>query len=168
LFVVLGSSQAVHITEVTVCRNIIGSVVLATILYAAVTLAAQTTKSATSQATPVVRITVTGCLQPSERSATGNNRTGDTKYVLNHAKPDKSVSKDRAGTTGKTSESEAATTYRLDASDTTLSPHVGHQVEIVAVVEEPDSSSPAGTSGSTNSPKLKVETVKMIAMTCPS
>jgi hypothetical protein len=64
----------------------------------------------------------------------------------------------------------AATSYRLDADESKLTPHVGHKVEVTGTVEEQASSSPAGGAGASASmsggPKLKVDTVKMIASSC--
>jgi hypothetical protein len=50
-------------------------------------------------------------------------------------------------------------TYQLDAKDATIAPEVGHVVEIVAATPEPD---PSG-----KTPKLKVQTIKFVAATCP-
>jgi hypothetical protein len=48
---------------------------------------------------------------------------------------------------------------------------VGNQVEIIAVIEPPDTTSPTGTTGSdsssANQPRLKVESIKVISTTCP-
>jgi hypothetical protein len=95
--------------------------------------------------------------------------TTDTKYMLNNAKAKKGPD----DTTGQATEPQDASRYRLDAEDGRLAPENGHQVEIVTIVEAPESPTPAGTTGSTdtskasaNAPKLKVETIKTIAVTC--
>jgi hypothetical protein len=153
-------------------RRNIGAIILAAIAFAACKGAAQTRSDTTAQTIPVAQITIIGCVQPADQSATDTvgptGRTADTTYVLTHAKQGKNGSKESADATAKASTFQTASTYRLDAQDSTLSPNVGHQVEIVAFVEEPDSSTP-GTTGSINSPapKVKVDTVKLIAMTCP-
>ena len=56
-----------------------------------------------------------------------------------------------------------ASSYRLDAVDSKLSPHVGHKVEISGTLQPPTGSSP---SSATASPTLKVDNVKMLAATC--
>jgi hypothetical protein len=62
------------------------------------------------------------------------------------------------GTSGASADAKApAASYRLDADDSKLSGHVGHKVEIVG-------SASASSSGET--PRLKVDTVKMIAANC--
>jgi hypothetical protein len=64
-----------------------------------------------------------------------------------------------------------ASTYRLNADDSKLTPHVGHKVEIGGTVDakatmpSPDSSA-SSSATSANAPVLKVETVKMIASSC--
>jgi hypothetical protein len=168
--------------EVVMRRNTIGSVTLAMIACAAVGVTAQTAGSQ-SQTPPPVRITVIGCVEPADQSATATGtRTSDTKYMLNRAKPGKNDTKGTTGTSGQTSgqtsgrttgstSASTASSYRLEGDDAKLTPEVGHQVEIIAVVEDPQPSAPAGTSGSrtaaANAPKLKVEEVRMIALTCP-
>jgi hypothetical protein len=74
--------------------------------------------------------------------------------------------------TARTSGSEkapTATSYRLDAEDSKLSPHVGHKIEITGTVEDRPMSGPGrpGASGSVrDAPKFKVDAVKMIASSC--
>lgn len=123
-------------------------------------------------------------------SSTASTAVPDTKFVLA-----KVTAGNPAGTTSAPSStvSAAAAQYRLDADESKLAPHVGHKVEITGTVQE-QGRSPAttGTSGTTatgspttgapttgapttgsaiasgaNSPKLKVDSVKMISSTCP-
>jgi hypothetical protein len=118
---------------------------------------AQTKDPAAPAVEPVAEITVVGCVKPSDQSAAGPSGTTDTKYMLTDARSSKAGAP--TGTSGSTS-APASNTYRLDdGKETTIAPEVGHQVEIVAVAPEPD---PA-----TKAPKLKVETIKMIAVPCP-
>jgi hypothetical protein len=62
--------------------------------------------------------------------------------------------------------------YQLDADDSQLTPHVGHKVEISGTVEGGSSSSRTSTSStatassSASQPKLKVDSVRMIASSC--
>jgi hypothetical protein len=117
--------------------------------------AAQSAKDAPA-VEPIAHVTIVGCVQPSDSTATNAAGVNDTKYMLTNAK-------------SSSGDAKAASAYRLNASDATLSPEVGHQVEIVAVVDDPQPA-PTGTSGSSSAkapaPKLKVETIKMIAVPC--
>jgi len=112
------------------------------------------TRSATAAKSDTV--TVEGCIQKgSASSATGTTGTTGSSanaFMLTSAmKP--ATSKDTA---------PVASSYRLDAADSKLSPHVGHKVEISGTVDQ------ASASGSPSSaaPTLKVDNVKMIAATC--
>jgi len=60
----------------------------------------------------------------------------------------------------------AKASYRLDGTETTLTPHVGHKVEITGTLEERPASAAAGAA---NAPAgtLKVDSVKMVSTTCP-
>ena len=81
-----------------------------------------------------------------------------------------------AGTSGRAA---AAKTYRLDGTDTQLAGHVSHKVEITGTLDEPSAmgsasgtagtpSETAGTAGAkATAPRLKVQSVKMVAATCP-
>jgi hypothetical protein len=73
------------------------------------------------------------------------------------------------GTAGTTPPTTAvASEYRLDADDAKLTPHVGHKVEITGTVEPAAAVPPqAPAASAANSPKLKVDNVKMIATACP-
>jgi hypothetical protein len=131
-------------------------------------LAAQTSRDASQQPTPAAHITVIGCVEPADQT----RKNDDSKYKLSHAKQTKNDSTSSTGTSGSTSQSQNASTYRLDNSkDSTLAQDVGTQVEIIAVIEPPDTTSPTGTSGSNtssaNEPKLKVESIRVISTTCP-
>jgi hypothetical protein len=69
------------------------------------------------------------------------------------------------GTAGA-STGAVAKTYRLDAAESMISPHVGHKVEITGTVEEQTASAGASASSTVTAPKLKAESVKMVAATC--
>jgi hypothetical protein len=154
-------------------RNTIGFITMAMAVVASPQIAAQAGQGTTAQVTPVVRITVSGCVEASDQSA-GDAKKTDTKYTLTDAKSQTTPKSEQGGQTsgtGSQSGSQSSSTYRLNGSDATLDPQVGHQVEIVAVVEDPGTPTPVGTSGSSEStakaPKLKVERIKVIAPTCP-
>jgi hypothetical protein len=132
--------------------------------------AAQGRKDTTPAAAPAAQITVVGCVQPSDKTATNAAGTNDTKYMLTRPKgAKKDDNKSTAGTTGNNAAADAST-YRLDASDATLASEVGHQVEIVAVVEDVPPAAVGTGSGSGRTaaaPKLRVEEIKMVAVPCP-
>jgi len=113
-------------------------------------------------------ITVTGCVQKAAEGATGTSgstssrATSETKFLLT------SAAMGATGTSGTAPSTAVASEYRLDADDAKLTPHVGHKVEITGTVDQ--ASAPASqppTASAANSPKLKVDSVKMIAATCP-
>jgi hypothetical protein len=62
--------------------------------------------------------------------------------------------------------------YRLDdAEQTKIAPHVGHTVEISGTIDDASrSTSPSATPGATSTaapaPKLKVDSIKMLASSC--
>ena len=128
------------------------------------------------QSTPAKNITVSGCIQRAGESPTGTSgtagaagaarATSETKFLLTSAAMSPAGTTGTAGTPPTTA---VASEYRLDADDAKLTPHVGHKVEISGVIQEPSSaaSSQPPTASAANAPKLKVDTVKMVAPTCP-
>ena len=137
-------------------------------------------------------ITVSGCLQrAAETGAAGTaGTTGSsaaaTKFELTNAMIAGGAAgsatgaatgtPEAAGTSGRAA---AATTYRLDGTDTQLAGHVSHKVEITGTLDDPSAmgsasgttgtpSETAGTAGAkATAPRLKVQSVKMVAATCP-
>jgi hypothetical protein len=133
----------------------------------AIGIAAQMNSNVSAQAPPAARITVVGCVEPTEQPAGGTT----SKFKLTHAKSRKSDSAPATGASGNASKAQEATIYRLDnAKDATLALNVGDQVEIVAVIE-PEKAVPTGTAGSSaaaaNEPALQVETIRVISTICP-
>lgn len=124
------------------------------------------------QSTPAKNITVSGCIQRATESPTGTSGTtgatcgtSETKFFLTSAAMSPTGT---TGTTGTPPSTAVASEYRLDADDAKLTPHVGHKVELSGVIQEPTSTTPAQpTASAANAPKLKVDTVRMIASTCP-
>lgn len=137
-----------------------------------------TTPQTSSQTTTkdAKNITVTGCLQKAADAvgttgSTSTSRASDATFVLKSATMGATGT---SGTAGAPSSASTANEYRLDADDAKLTPHVGHKVEIMGTVEQTSSTSsvttPAGQTASASAstaPKLKVDSVKMIAATCP-
>lgn len=118
------------------------------------------------------KVTVTGCIQrasaeaPTGTSGTAGAAAPDTQFILANATTGSST----AGTSG--SAMATAPRYRLDdAAASKITPHVGHKVEVSGTVDEPSRSmSSTPTAGATSTgaaaPKLKVDSIKMIASTC--
>lgn len=129
--------------------------------------AAQSKETAAAIA-PVAEVTIVGCVKPADPAATNATEADATKYMLTDASAKNGTA---SGTTGGSAASPpSASTYRLDASDSMLDPEAGHQVEIMAVVADPDDR-PTGTTGTsgnkTLAPKVKVHAIRMITALCP-
>ena len=111
-------------------------------------------------------VTFSGCIEkaPSEAGAAPAAGAASATFMLTNATPA------GTGAVGTAGAAKPAAKYRLDADDAKISPHVGHKVEVTGTVEEqpasPSSPSGAAASGAI-SPKLKVDSVKMVAATCP-
>ena len=106
------------------------------------------------------KTTISGCIQnapPAAPSAGGAaaSTPAASKFDLANAKM---VTPAPVGTAGTAA---AAARYRLEGEEKLITPHLNHQVEITGTV------SPASGTGATAAPMLKVESVKMIAATCP-
>jgi hypothetical protein len=140
----------------------------------AVALAAQPPQP-TTRSDSAKNITVTGCVQKAGESPTGTSGTAgatrpssDTKFLLTSVTAGGTGT---AGTAGSTARAATASEYRLDGDDAKLTPHVGHKVEIMGSLDDSASSSTppaagAATSSGANAPKLKVDSVRMIASSC--
>jgi hypothetical protein len=164
------------------------SLIAATACTLAIGVSAQTTAQTPptqrpSSTTASDRITVTGCLQKDTASATAGTTgtsgtasasTSASAFVLNVTPPSPSTTGSTASTAGTSG--STASSYKLDADDSKLSPHVGHKVEITGSLDKSASTAPSGSAstaaGSTASasssmaPKLKVDSVRMIAASC--
>ena len=122
-------------------------------------------QSAQRPAAKADTLVVEGCIQRSAATATAGaagtsgSAKSDSGFVLASAmKP--------AGTSGASASSAPiASSYKLDADASKLTPHVGHKVEISGTVE-PSPSSSASASAPAAPPTLKVDNVRMIAATC--
>ena len=115
------------------------------------------------------KVTVTGCIQraaaeaPTATSGTSGAAIPDTQFVLANATAGTSP----AGTSGTSSSAmTTAPRYRLDDDAVSkITPHVGHKVEVTGTVDS-SSRSTGATSTGASAPKLKVESIKMMAATC--
>jgi hypothetical protein len=141
----------------------------------------------TPQSAPVSRppespkndqLTVTGCIEQSqaqastkEPSATGTSGTSGkasgtskvSKFILTNPKL-QGASVGAANSSTSSSSPASGGMYQLDARDSKLSPHVGHQVEVTGSIKGGSASSASGS----DAPKLKVENIKMISTSCGS
>lgn len=121
------------------------------------------------------QITVTGCIEQSQAQAstkepsptgTSGKASGTSKiskFILTNPKL-QGASAGGPTSSNPSSSSTSGGMYQLDARDSKLSPHVGHQVEVTGSIKAgsaPNASDP-------DAPKLKVENVKMISTTCSS
>src|SRR5262249_35789319 len=141
-------------------RNVLWTGSLAIVCVATIGLAAQDSlqTSATQRSSSSNdKITVTGCIAAATPSTTGTTgstagaaSSADSKYVLNNAMMGSGASSTSStsttGTAGTPSASSSGRTYRLDADDSKLSPHVGHKVEISGTLEAASGSSSSATS----------------------
>lgn len=129
--------------------------------------------SSSSQSQSNKNITITGCVERAQPAATGTTGTSNpasatTQFILTNAALSTSG---MAGTSGATTPpaTAIASEYRLDTTDeATLSPHVGHKVEITGSIEQPSQAEEKPPASAANAPTLKVQKVKMLASTCPS
>ena len=123
-----------------------------------------------------VDVIVSGCVElaaPQATRTTGNSdpSLSEAHLLLTDAVPTQSGS---AGAAGPTKPNPvAAKTFRLEGSALVLTPHIGHRVEVVGTVEDSGnvtptvSAPPSGpASAAASAPKLKVESIQMVAAMC--
>jgi hypothetical protein len=121
------------------------------------------------------QITVTGCIEQSqaqastkEPSATGTSgKTSGTSNVTKFILTNPRLQGASAGAPNSSTSSSSAASggmYQLDARDSKLSPHLGHQVEVTGSIKGGSTSTASGP----DAPKLKVENIKMISTSCGS
>lgn len=115
-------------------------------------------QSAPKSAAKADTIIVEGCIQ---KGASGSAATGTTG--TSGSAPSAFMLTSAMKPAGASSPTPIASSYRLDAVDSKLSPHVGHKVEISGTLLPPTG---ASASSATASPTLKVDNVKMLAASC--
>jgi hypothetical protein len=125
---------------------------------------------APAKSSPAKTVTVTGCVQQAQQAPTGTAGTAgatrsanETKFLLTSA----ALSTTSTAATPAPAITAVASEYRLDADDAKLTGHVGHKVEIAGTVEPASGTTQTPAASAANAPKLKVDTVKMLAATCP-
>ena len=164
--------------------------VLVAALSAAIVAAQQPAGAQGTTASPSSgAVVMTGCVERADQLMTGGANTLATSidsldFVLIRAKQSGAEPSAAVGTAGSLAagagasgaaarpEDRVGPMFRLDGETAMLNPHVGHQVEIVGTRSAaPTSGSDARANASAPSlataPVLRVESVKMIAETCP-
>ena len=152
----------------------VGLALLLSAAVVTVSVGAQTTPSSSN----ANKVTVTGCVQratsdaPTGTSGVAGAAKTDTQFILANATAGTATAGTSGTTTPSTSAMPTAPRYRLDdAEQTKIAPHVGHRVEISGTVDDASrSTSPGATPGATSTaapaPKLKVDSIKMLASSC--
>ena len=121
------------------------------------------------------KITLTGCVERADQVASAGSTatTVDSQsfMLINASKDGAAASRSEtvgtSGTAGAATKDAKGETYKLDAEAAKLNPHVGHKVEVTGVVDSTASAPAASDAPSRDSaPRIKVETVKMLAETC--
>ena len=163
-------------------------------------LAQDAAQSAQSKPTPAAnKVTVVGCIERAAPSATGTSGSAAgtvnaTAFMLTNTTQGSASSSGTSSSSGANAPAPGGTnkpatvapssgasaqakmtgSYRLDADESKLTPHVGHKVEITGTVDasgtaaSSSSTSPTGASASAqvSAPRLKVDEIKMIASSC--
>jgi len=120
------------------------------------------------------KMTISGCIERQPASAAAVTGAPTMPFTLTNAS---AAGAGAAVATSGNAGASAAKSYRLDGTESTLAPHVGHKVEITGTVQDQPGSAAAGAgagasasaSASSNAPaaRLKVDSVKMVSTTCP-
>jgi hypothetical protein len=131
-----------------------------------VALLAQSPSPTSGQKSNENRVTVTGCVERADQMAgsAATTTVDSLAFVLIKASADKPTG--TSGTAPADATAASDRMYRLDGKQDELNPHVGHKVEVSGTVAEAPTA-PAGATSSTNAPRLRVESIKMIDATCP-
>ena len=111
------------------------------------------------------KITISGCVERADQvgSPSSAGTTVDSLSFVLINTPSQTVGTSGSAEAGRRGASMDKG-YRLDAAVEKLNPHVGHKVEIAGTVVEPAATNAAASSA--NGPKVKVESIKMLAETC--
>jgi hypothetical protein len=117
------------------------------------------------------KVTISGCIERQPASAAAVTGAPSMPFMLTNASAAGAGAAVATSGTGAGAAAGNKASYRLDGTESTLTPHVGHKVEITGTMEEQRSGSAAAgaASGSANAPTatLKVDSVKMVSTTCP-
>ena len=125
------------------------------------------TSPASARASADKKVTISGCIERQPPSAAAVTGAPTMPFMLTNASAT-GAGAPVATSGGAAGGASAARSYRLDGTEGTLTPHVGHKVEITGIVEEqrPASAAAGGTS-SASAGTLKVDSVKMVSTSCP-
>jgi hypothetical protein len=123
------------------------------------------TSTQAGRATADKKVTFSGCIERQPASAAAVTGAPTMPFMLTNASAGGSAPVATSGAGA----SAAKVSYRLDGTESTLTPHVGHKVEITGTVEERPASAAGEKPASANAPAgtLKVDSVKMVSTTCP-
>jgi len=150
---------------------------LAVAAHAQAPATAQPEQKSPPRASEAAKITLTGCVERADQVASAGATSAATvdslSFVLIHASKDGAAAKSEAVGTSGTAGAAAGEakeakgeTYRLDAEVAKLNPHVGHKVEVTGVVDAAGAAPASDAASRDNAPRVKVESVKMLAETC--
>ncbi len=112
------------------------------------------------------RVTVTGCVERADEMAGSAATTTVDSLTFVLIKPQVQKPTGTSGTLDANPAARSDRMYRLDGKQEELNPHVGHKVEVSGTVAETPTA-PAGATSSTNAPRLKVESIRMVDSICP-
>lgn len=122
------------------------------------------------------KVTFSGCIERQPPSAAAVTGGPNMPFMLTGASAvgaGAAVGTAGAATGAPTGAASATVgkSYRLDGAESTLSPHVGHKVEITGTIQE-QPASPAASATVTGpataaAARLKVDSLKMVSTTCP-
>lgn len=147
-------------------RHVFSTAFIASSLIVGVTAQGQQPPTQPPAAAQAAKVTISGCIQtPAPEAPSTGAAAPATGAATSLSKFDLASAKMVGGTTpvGTTGTPPAATRYRLEGDEKTISPHLNHQVEITGTVAPATAAGATGTAA----PMLKVESVKMIAAKCP-
>ena len=114
------------------------------------------------------KTTISGCIERQPASAAAVTGAPTMPFMLTNASAAGAGSPVATAGSGAGAAASAKASYRLDGTETTLTPHVGHKVEITGTLEEQrPASGAAGGATSATAGTLKVDSVKMVSTTCP-
>lgn len=111
-------------------------------------------------------LTIQGCIQRSAQAssatpgATGTAGATSAAFILANAM------RPAAAAPSAAASATIASSYRLDADASKLSPHVGHKVEITGTLDASAPAAAPSSPGAAAPPRIKVDNVKMLAASC--
>ena len=134
------------------------------------TTQAPPTSTNAGRATADKKVTFSGCIERQPASAAAVTGAPTMPFSLTNASAAGAGAVATSGSAGAAA--SAAKSYRLDGTESMLTPHVGHKVEVTGTLEEQPASASAGAAASgaaanAAAARIKVDSVKMVSTTCP-